>query len=106
MNILITIVLLVLSIISLQHRAYIFFGALVVAAVIASPRAWLYTVGATVAMLALQLGNFPSWDVLSFLVVGVAYGLMSKVEEKKNRAQIPPELLYYYLMGGGARGAP
>lgn len=107
MNVIITIVLLVMAILSLQYNAFLFFGALVVAAVIASPRAWLYTVGAAAAMFLLKLGNFPSWDVLSFLVVGVAYGLMSKVEEKKEQqSQIPPELLYYYLMGGGARGAP
>ena len=107
MNILITIVLLVLSIFALQYNAWILFGALVIAAVVASPRAWPYTVATAIGMLLLKYFAFPSWDVLSFLLVGVAYGLMSEYEAKKEKeaaGQIPPELLAYMMMGG-MRGA-
>ncbi len=108
MNILITIVLLVISIFALQYNAWVLFGALVVAAVVASPRAWMYTVATAIGMLLLKYFSFPSWDVLSFLLVGVAYGIMSQYEAKKEKeaeaGQIPPELLAYMMMGG-MRGA-
>ena len=104
MNVLISLVLLVLAVLALQHNLYLFFGASIVAAILASPRMWIYIVGTGVGMFLLKYFGMPSWDVLSFLLIGVAYGVMSGVEERKEKESIPPELLYY-MMGGG-RVAP
>ena len=91
-----------LGVLALYHNTYVFFATLVIAAIITSPRAWLYTLGVSIGMLALKLGNFPSWNVLSFVLIALAYSLMSKIEEREE-SRIPPELLYYYILGGGGR---
>ena len=106
MNIVITLVLLVMSVLALQYNAYVLFLALIIAALVSTPRAWLYTLLTAVVIFALRYVRFPSWDVLSFLVIAVMYSLMSKVEERKEKTDIPPELLYYYLLSGGGNRAP
>lgn len=106
MNVIITIVLLFIALLSLKYNALLLFVAATIAAVMASPRAWMYTVASAVAMFLLMYFRFPSWDVVSLVVIAGLYSLMTGLEERRSRKeeQIPPELLAYMLMGGG-RGA-
>ena len=104
MNILITVVLLFLALLALKYHAYIFFVGSVAAAIIASPRAWMYTVLGAAAMLGLMYFNFPSWEAISLVIIAGLYSVMTGLENKRaQKEQIPPELLAYMLMGGGGR---
>ncbi len=105
MNAVLSVVLLFMAVVALQYNAILLFGALVLAAVISTPRAWIYTVGAGIGMFLLRYANFPSWELISIVLIAVAYALMSKVEERREESgEIPPELLAYYMMMGGTRG--
>lgn len=96
-----------MAVMAVQYNAWVLFGALVVAAIMFSPRAWLYTLGAALATAALYYYQFPSWQAASLAVIAVAYAAMTGLEnrkEKKKEEEIPPELLYY-MLAGGAGGA-
>ena len=107
MNILLTTVMLIMAVMAVQYNAWVLFGALVIAAIMFSPRAWMYTLGASLAIVALYYYQFPSWQAISLAVIGVVYGIMTGMENRKERKkgeEIPPELLYY-MLAGGAGGA-
>ena len=88
-----SLMLLIGGIIALQYEAYLLFGASVVGAVLLSPRAWLYITGASVGILLLKHYSFPSWEILSFILVAAAYGFMTSMEEKP---EMPPIMPYPY----------
>ncbi len=104
MNVLVTVVLLFIGLMSLKYKAFVLFVASVVAAVISAPRAWIYTLLGAGAMFALMYFNFPSWDIISLVIIAGLYSIMAGIEERKSKKEeIPPELLAYMLMGGGGR---
>jgi hypothetical protein len=104
MNVIITLVLLFIALLGLKYNAILLFLASAIAAIIASPRAWMYTTVAAAAMYALMYFHFPSWEAISLVVIAALYAIMTSIEEKKAKqeGQIPPELLAYMLGGGGA----
>lgn len=99
MNAMITVILLFMALITLHHRLWIMFAALITAAIFSAPSAWPYIILAGGSMYILQYFSIPSWELLSVVIIAVLFSVMAKLEER--RRQIPPELLYYFMMGGG-----